>query len=145
MTLKIHRLPWGKLPTREAGSVGYDLYATDTVEIPPESLRLIRLGVIVAPPPGWFVAIVPRSSTFRKLGILQSNSFGVVDPTYCGPDDEVGFPAYNPHRTPMIVEEGEKIAQMFLLPMPSYDLEVVTRPPADASRGGWGSTGGYAD
>ena len=144
MKLQVYRLPWGKLPTQEPGSVGYDLYASEDVDIPPASLRIIRLGLVVAPPPHWFVAIVPRSSTFKKLGLLQANSFGVIDPVYCGPDDEIGFPAYNPHHATVSIETGEKIAQLFLLPIPDYTLEIMDRPPAGVTRGGWGSTGGYA-
>ena len=50
--------------------------------------RLIPLGVAIALPEGYEAHIVPRSSTFKNYGILQTNSMGVVDYTYRGDGDQ---------------------------------------------------------
>ena len=65
-----------------------DLRAAETVEMKAGDFRLIPLGVAMALPEGYEAHIAPRSSTFRNYGIIQTNSVGVVDETYCGDEDE---------------------------------------------------------
>ena len=55
--------------------------------------QLLPLGIAMKLPEGFEAVMLPRSSTFKKYGILQVNSQGVIDNTYCGNDDEWKFPA----------------------------------------------------
>lgn len=55
--------------------------------------KLLPLGVAIKLPDGFEAMVLPRSSTFKKYGILQANSEGVIDNTYCGDNDEWKFPA----------------------------------------------------
>jgi len=55
--------------------------------------KIIPLGVAMQLPKGFEAVVVPRSSTFRRYGLLQANSFGVIDSSYCSPNDIWGFPA----------------------------------------------------
>ena len=64
-----------------------DLCAAETVTMHAGEFRIISLGVSMQLPEGYEAHIVPRSSTFRKWGILQANSMGVIDESYCGDDD----------------------------------------------------------
>lgn len=55
--------------------------------------QLLSLGVVIELPKGYEAMMLPRSSTFKKWGILLANSQGVIDQQYCGPDDVWRFPA----------------------------------------------------
>ena len=68
----------------EGKSDWIDLHAAETVTMKAGEFRLIPLGVAIALPEGYEAHIVPRSSTFKNYGILQTNSMGVVDYTYRG-------------------------------------------------------------
>ena len=65
-----------------------DLRAAEDIEMKAGEFRLIPLGVAMQLPEGYEAHIAPRSSTFRNFGLLQTNSVGVVDGSYCGDNDE---------------------------------------------------------
>lgn len=116
-----------------------DLRAADTVEIKQFDFKLIPLGVGMKLPKGYEVNIVPRSSTFKNYGILQTNSYGVVDNSYSGNDDQYHFPALAMRDT--VINKGDRICQMRLNRiMPNVEFEVVEQLD-ELSRGGFGSTG----
>lgn len=71
--------------------------------------KLIGLGVAMQLPKGFIAVLVPRSSTFKKYGITQTNSFGVIDQPYCGDDDEWKIPAIAYRDT--VIPEGNRICQ----------------------------------
>lgn len=71
--------------------------------------KLIPLGVAMELPKGFIAVPVPRSGTFKKYGITQANSIGVIDQTYCGNNDEWKFPAIAYRDT--IIPEGDRICQ----------------------------------
>ena len=64
-----------------------DLRCAEDITLEAGEFRLIPLGVAIALPEGYEAHIVPRSSTFKNYGILQANSMGVVDCSYCGDND----------------------------------------------------------
>lgn len=68
--------------------------AAEDVELKAGQFRLIPLGVAMELPKGYEAHIVPRSSTFKNFGIIQTNHMGVVDESYCGDNDQWFFPAY---------------------------------------------------
>lgn len=116
-----------------------DLRAAETVTLKAGEFRLIPLGVAIALPIGYEAHIVPRSSTFKNYGILQTNSMGVVDNTYCGDADEWLFPAYATRK--VTVEKGDRICQ-FRIVENQPELNFVAVAHLDgANRGGFGSTG----
>ena len=78
----------------EGKSDWIDLHAAETVTMKAGEFRLIPLGVAIALPEGYEAHIVPRSSTFKNYGILQTNSMGVVDYTYRGDGDQWQMPVY---------------------------------------------------
>lgn len=96
-------------------------------------------GRVDAAAEGYEAHIVPRSSTFRKWGILQVNSMGVIDESYCGDDDVWGFPALAMRDTTIV--RGDRICQFRVMrKMDKPELVTVERLD-NASRGGFGSTG----
>lgn len=101
----------------------------------------------------YFTALVPRSSLFKKYGLIVVNSPGIIDASYCGADDQVRLSVFKlPKKTnsgsvPIdevtVIKKGEYIAQ--LIPLVGLGLEPYIHPDIELgdSRGGFGSTGGY--
>jgi dUTP pyrophosphatase len=142
MQLKITRLSHDvPLPAYATpGAAAFDLAAAADVDVPPHGIALVPTGLVVEVPPGHFLAILARSSTPLKRGLMVANGVGVVDADYCGPADEVKVQVINVTASPVRVATGDRIAQGMVLAAPR--LELVEQPLADrASRGGFGSTG----
>lgn len=72
-------------------------------------MKLIPLGIAMQLPKGFEAVVLPRSSTAKKFGVIQANSQGVIDHTYCGDNDEWKFPALAIRDT--VIKEGERICQ----------------------------------
>ena len=70
---------------------------------------LIPLGVCIQVPKGYESIVLPRSSTFKKYGILETNSAGVIDQSYCSEQDEWKFPVVATRDT--VIPKGERICQ----------------------------------
>ena len=116
-----------------------DLRAAEDVEMKAGEFRNISLGVSMRLPEGYEAHLVPRSSTFKKWGILQVNSMGVIDNSYCGDNDVWGFPALAMRDT--VIHKGDRICQ-FRLQKVMEPVEFVEAAHLDApDRGGFGSTG----
>ena len=115
-----------------------DLSAAETVVLKKGDFRLIHLGVAMKLPEGYEAHLAPRSSTFKNFKILQTNSVGVVDSSYCGKGDWWKMPVYATEDT--TIEKGSRIAQfriMRIQPVITFMEGVL----GDEDRGGFGSTG----
>ena len=116
-----------------------DLRSAESVTMRSGEFRLISLGVSMRLPKGYEAHVVPRSSTFKKWGIIQANSMGVIDESYCGDGDIWYFPAVALRDT--MIEKGDRICQFRIMPkMPDAALETVEFL-SGPDRGGIGSTG----
>lgn len=71
--------------------------------------KLIPLGVAMQLPKGFEAVVLPRSSTYKKFGIIQANHMGVIDNSYCGNDDEWKYPVIALRDT--FINEGDRICQ----------------------------------
>jgi dUTP pyrophosphatase len=142
MTVRIRRLsPAVQLPAYgTAGAAAFDLAACCDVEVPPRDIRLVPTGLVVQVPPGYFLAVLARSSTPLKRGLMVANGVGVIDSDYCGPEDEVKIQVINVTDAPVHVARGDRIAQGMILAAPRIEWEEV-QDLAAPSRGGFGSTG----
>ena len=116
-----------------------DLRAAQEVTLKAGEFRLIPLGVAIALPEGYEAHIAPRSSTFKNYGILQTNSVGVVDCSYCGDNDQWHMPVYATRD--VTIEKGARICQFRIMknqpPLLFTRVEHLDAP----DRGGFGSTG----
>ena len=116
-----------------------DLHAAEDVTLKAGEFRLIPLGVAIALPEGYEAQIVPRSSTFKNYGILQTNSMGVVDCSYCGDNDQWRMPVYATRD--VTIEKNARICQFRIMqnqpPLIFTRVEHLDGP----DRGGFGSTG----
>lgn len=116
-----------------------DLHAAEEVTLAAGEFRLIPLGVAIALPEGYEAHILPRSSTFKNYGLLQTNAMGVVDYTYRGDGDQWYFPAYATR--PVTVEQNARICQFRIMAhQPRLEFLEVERLEGP-DRGGFGSTG----
>jgi len=142
MRLKIKRLDPGiGLPEAATGrAAGFDLASAVDIDIPPRSIRLVGTGLVIGVPDGHFLGIFARSSTPLKRGLMVANGVGVIDPDYCGPDDEIKIQVLNVTDAPVAVRRGDRLAQGIVLPAPRVEWEEVADVAAP-TRGGFGSTG----
>lgn len=120
-----------------------DLKAMEDVFMGMGEFRLIPLGVAMKLPAGYEAHIAPRSSTFKNYGIIMTNSVGVVDNSYCGPNDMWKIPVLKLGaglKGPLI-KKGERICQFRIIKkQPKIVFEDSTLED-QKDRGGFGSTG----
>lgn len=128
-----------KLTYIDGKSDWIDLRASEEVELKAGEFRLIPLGVAMQLPEGYEAHLVPRSSTFKTWGLIQTNSMGVIDCSYSGDNDMWRMPVYATRDT--VIHVNDRIAQFRIMenqPKISFD-EVAHLDSVD--RGGFGSTG----
>lgn len=128
-----------KLKFIDGKSDWIDLRAAERVELKSGEYKLIKLGVGMELPKGYEALVVPRSSTFKNFGILQTNSMGVIDESYCGDNDEWKFPALAMRDT--VIEVNDRICQFRIIKhQDAFTFEEV-KGLNEVDRGGFGSTG----
>ena len=116
-----------------------DLRAAEEVELKAGEFKLIHLGVAMQLPEGYEAHIVPRSSTFKKWGIIHTNHCGIVDNSYCGPNDWWRMPVFALRDTK--IEVNDRICQFRIQKnQPTLVFNEVEEMEAN-NRGGFGSTG----
>ena len=130
-----------------------DLYANKEMFILEGEKAMIPLGVAMELPEGYEAHVVPRSSTFKTWGIIQTNHMGVIDNSYCGDNDQWHMPVYCLKGNDEInrvtgrivkgthIHKGDKIAQFRIMEVqPTIEFEEVEHL-GNEDRGGFGSTG----
>lgn len=128
-----------KLKFIDGKSDWIDLRSAERVELKSGEYRLIRLGVAIELPKGYEALVVPRSSTFKNFGILQINSIGVIDESYCGDNDEWKYPALAMRDT--VININDRICQFRIIKHQDFfEFEEVDKLNG-VDRGGFGSTG----
>jgi len=116
-----------------------DLRSAETIELKAGDFKLIPLGVAMQLPEGYEAHIAPRSSTFKNWGILQTNSIGIIDNSYCGDNDQWLMPVYATRDT--IINQNDRICQ-FRIVANQPSIEFIEVDSLDGQgRGGFGSTG----
>ena len=116
-----------------------DLRAAKEVQLKRGEFALIPLGIAMELPKGYEAHVVPRSSTFKNFGILQTNSCGLIDESYCGDHDQWFFPALAVRDT--VIHVNDRICQFRIMEhQPTISFE-ETEVLAGENRGGFGSTG----
>ena len=116
-----------------------DLRVAEAVVMKKGEFRLIRLGVAMELPQGYEAHVVPRSSTYKNFGLIQTNHMGVIDESYKGDADEWKWPALAMRDTEVHV--GDRLCQFRIMkhqPQINF-LEVDSLENED--RGGFGTSG----
>ncbi len=124
---------------KTSGAAALDVMAREQVEVLPRSLAYVPLNVAVQAPEGYFMILVARSSTHKK-GLWMANGIGIMDPDFSGDEDEYKAVYYNFTDKPVIIEKGERIAQIVCVKMATPTVQEVDVMP-NKTRGGFGTTG----
>lgn len=142
MSVEVYRIDKTlELPQYETpGSFGFDFLARETIHIAPKSLGMIPGNLIIKCPDNLALLILPRSSTFRKTGLMFPHSIGLIDQDYCGGNDEIMIQVFNFGDTVVTVNRGDKIAQGMFVKTESITFTEVPKEFLGQSRGGFGST-----
>ncbi len=128
-----------KLCYIEGKSDWIDLRAAKDVELKKGDFALIPLGVGMKLPEGYEAHVVPRSSTFKNFGIIQTNHQGVIDSSYCGDNDQWFMPALAVRDTKIC--KNDRICQFRIMKNQPPITFVETSALSGENRGGHGSTG----
>lgn len=116
-----------------------DLRVAEHVTMKKGEFRLISMGISVQVPDGYEMILAPRSSTFKNYGLIQTNSIGVIDESYCGDNDIIRMPVYATRDTE--IQINDRICQFRILEhQPAIRFE-ETDSLGNTDRGGFGSTG----
>lgn len=128
-----------KLAYIDGKSDWIDLRAAKEMELKAGQYAMIPLGVAMKLPEGYEAHIVPRSSTYKNFGLIQTNHMGVVDESYCGDNDQWHMPVYAHRDT--VIHVNDRICQFRIMEhQPKIVFEEVEALSAP-DRGGFGSTG----
>lgn len=136
--IKYHNMNIDKIKEIPEGN-WIDLRASETVELKAGEFAIIPLGVSMKLPDGYEAHIVPRSSTFKKWGVIQTNHMGVIDNSYSGENDIWGMPVYAMRDT--VIQENDRICQFRIMKTMGEIQFVEVEHMSGADRGGFGSTG----
>lgn len=132
---------WPGSPTLEMTENGawVDLYTYEDVTLQEGDFKLIPLGVAMKLPHGYEANFVPRSSTFKRWGIIQTNHFSVIDPTYCGDGDMWKLPVFATRS--VTIPKGTRLCQFRINRVqPKLHFQPVEHLN-DTNRGGFGTSG----
>ena len=127
-------------PLKKTGSGDWvDLRAAEDVKLKKGEFKYISLGVSMKLPEDFEALVIPRSSTFKNWGIIQTNHCGLIDNSYCGNDDVWMMPVLATRD--VVIEKNSRICQ-FRIQKKMGDL--IFDPVDDLgteNRGGLGSSG----
>ena len=139
MRIKYHSDEIEKLEYIAGKSDWIDLRVAENVTLQKGEFRLISMGISVQVPDGYEMLLAPRSSTFKNFGLIQTNSLGIIDESYCGDHDIIRMPVYATRDTELHV--NDRICQFRIEKnQPKLVFDEV-KELSGANRGGIGSTG----
>ena len=115
---------------------GLDLYVSEVITIPAHSTRLVKTDVAINLPYGYEGQVRPRSGKSLKTKLRVA--LGTIDYTY---NKEVGIITDNIGDKPITVEQGERLAQLVIVPVSYMNVEKVDSFEYESNRGAYGSTG----
>lgn len=116
-----------------------DLYTYEDVALFAGDSTIIPLGVAMKLPKGYEAIVAPRSSTFKRWGVIQTNGVGVIDQLYCGNDDQWGMPVYATRN--VTIPKGTRLCQFRIQKNQPDILFKEVDDLGNANRGGFGSSG----
>lgn len=137
--IKYHDNELEKLKFIDNKSDWIDLRAAEDVTLNKGDFKLISLGVSMELPAGYEAHIVPRSSTFKNFGIIQTNHQAVIDESYKGDNDIWKYPVYALRDT--VIHKNDRICQFRIMKKQPVIKFIEVDSLDNDDRGGFGSTG----
>lgn len=138
INIKYHNSDLKKIEKIEIGD-WIDLRAAEDVELKAGDFKIISLGVSMKLPEGYEAYVVPRSSTFKTWGVIQTNGIGIIDNSYSGTNDIWRFPVYATRDTK--IKFNDRLCQFRIAKKQPKVEPVEVDKLDDIDRGGFGSTG----
>lgn len=121
------------------GAACFDLASIESATIPLRGSATFRTGLAFDVPEDHVMLVFSRSGHGFKSGVRLSNCVGVIDSDYRG---EVKVKLFNDESVAFRVEEGDRIAQAMILPVPRIQFKKVDELSTTArGENGFGSTG----
>ena len=130
-------------------SIGLDIYVGEDIEINAGEYKIVKSNVVMKIPNGYGLFLLPKSSTFKKFELMYGNSVGLIDVTYSGNNDIIGFGVFKPFTRDNInkiendidcktyLKKGDYIGQLCLIKVEEMKLEKVDNMDGE-DRGGHG-------
>lgn len=115
-----------------------DLYIDEDILLKAGEHKIISLGVVMKLPEGYEAHLAPRSSTFKKTGLILTNSVGVIDESYCGNDDIWKVDVYA--TKDIEISKYERLFQFRIMKKQKQVEFIEVDEMEDENRGGYGST-----
>lgn len=128
-----------KLEYIDGKSDWIDLRSAEDVDLKQGDFKLIPLGIAMEIPEGYEAHVVPRSSTFKNFGVIQANSMGIIDHSYCGDNDQWFMPVIAMRDTH--ISFNDRICQFRIMENQPTIVFDEKDHLEGADRGGFGSTG----
>lgn len=117
-----------------------DLRAAEEYHLYPYKFYLINLGISMKLPEGYEAHLVPRSSTFKNWGLIQTNGMGIIDNSYCGENDIWMMPVITTKITD--IQVNDRVCQFRIVKKMPNNIVIKTVDHLNTiNRGGFGSTG----
>jgi len=139
--IKYHSKEIDKITNIEGKSDWFDLRSAENISLKQGEFKLISLGISMQLPEGYEAYVIPRSSTYKTFGIIQTNHLGLIDEIYKGNNDIWKYPALAMRDTEIKV--NDRICQFRIQKkMPPVTFEEVDNLEGE-DRGGFGSTGRF--
>lgn len=144
MEVKVIADKWMMPERQHPDDAGADLKADATWRIEPGRTRMVRTGTRWEIPRGYVGLVFARSCLAVEKGLMLKNGVAVIDSGYQG---EVLVPLFNPTGTFVTINEGERIAQMVIVPIAAPELVRVEGfdETTERGEGGFGSTGKWGE
>jgi dUTP pyrophosphatase len=131
--------PAAKIPSRKRNTdAGYDIYSVESLDLRPNRATIVRTGIQISAPPGYYYTIEGRSSLWSQ-GVFPNR--GIIDSTFCG---ELVVSLVNVNADVFRVESGDRIAQIILSKQYDAKFTIVEQFSEDYNQrgtNGFGSTG----
>lgn len=136
-----------------------DVYSNEDVRIDVGEMKTVGLGFAMELPEGYEAILAPRSSTFKKWGVIETNGIGIIDNSYNGDGDEWKMPLFclegkypnitekeglevaSAHMTHTIISKGDKIGQFRIQKIQPKIKFIEVESLGNKDRGGFGTTG----
>lgn len=120
-----------------------DLRASEDISLKAGESACVPLGVAMEIPPNFEAHIVPRSSSFKNYGFIQTNSVGIIDNSYKGDNDMWMLPIYAVRDVE--IKKNDRVCQFRIVPTMRLDVGFINFDEVETlgneDRSSFGSTG----
>ena len=129
-----------KLNYETPGACAFDFKANQDYSIPAGEVCMIETGTAIDTPEWYMLMLAPRSSTYKKKGLILVNSVGILDNDYCGDEDTAKFMYLNMTKETVQIEKWDRIGQGIFVKIAKADFQYV-ESLGNKNRGWFGTTG----